>query len=170
MHEALDTLAVFRYRARPMSAIACEAGLSASTGDAKPTPFSQQWVTLSKQEHIELLMQARSWKSMHERAVQRNEWLQAQLRRQHQQAEQREAALRSELELARAKNRDLQQRLYGRKTEHGRAVDSRLREHSASPRPCGQQRGTRARGCRTCLHARRLSNSTRRSARAVACR
>jgi transposase len=126
-----------------MSAIACEAGLSASTDDAKPTPFSQQWVTLSKQEHIELLMQARSWKSLHERAVRRNEWLQAQLRRQHQQAGQREAALRSELELAQAKVRDLQQRLFARKTERARTIDSRLREAAASPRPRGQQRGAR---------------------------
>ena len=82
-----------------MSAAACEASASASADDAKPTPFSQQWVTLSKQEHIELVMQARSWKSLHERAVRRNQWLQGLLRRQHSQAEQRETALRGQLDL-----------------------------------------------------------------------
>ena len=49
-----------------MSAAASEASASASTVDAKPAPFSQQWVTLSKQQHIELVMQARSCKSLHE--------------------------------------------------------------------------------------------------------
>src|SRR5262249_59693020 len=100
-----------------MSAAACEADASASVEDAKRTPFSQEWVTLSKQQHIELVMQARSWKSLHERAVKRNEWLRGALRRQHEQAQQREAALRAQLELAQAKIRDLQQRMYGRKSE-----------------------------------------------------
>ena len=124
-----------------MSAAACEASASASADDAKPTPFSQQWVTLSKQEHIELVMQARSWKSLHERAVRRNQWLQGLLRRQHSQAEQRETALRGQLDLAQAKIRDLQLRMYGRKSERRWAVEGRVREHAASPRPRGQQRG-----------------------------
>ena len=58
-----------------MSAAVCEADASASVEDAKRTPFSRERVTLSKQQHIELVMQARSWKSLHERAVQRNQWL-----------------------------------------------------------------------------------------------
>jgi transposase len=124
-----------------MSAAACEVGAIASTDDAKPTPFSQQWVTLSKQEHIELVMQARSWKSLHERAVRRNQWLQTLLRRQHDQAGQREAALRGQLDLAQAKIRDLQLRMYGRKSERRWAVEGRLREHAASLRARGQQRG-----------------------------
>lgn len=124
-----------------MSATACEASTSASTGDAKPPPFSQQWVTLSKQEHIELVRQARSWKSLHERAVRRNEWLQGLLRREHEQAAQRETALRGQLDLAQAKIRDLQRRMYGRKAERRWAVEGRVPEHATSARPRGQQRG-----------------------------
>jgi transposase len=124
-----------------MSAVAYDAVASASTDDAKPTPFSEQWVTLSKQEHIELVMQARSWKSLHERAVRRNHWLQTLLRRQHEQAEQRESAVRAQLDLAQAKIRDLQLRMYGRKSERRWAVEGLGREHAASPRPRGQQRG-----------------------------
>jgi transposase len=126
-----------------MSAVACEAGASASTEDAKPTLFSQQRVTLSKQEHIELVMQARSWRSLHERAVRRNEWLHKLLRRRHEQAQQRESALRGELDLAQAKIRDLQLRMYGRKSEQRWAVESRVRERAASLRARGQQRGAR---------------------------
>jgi transposase len=124
-----------------MSAAACEVGAIASTDDAKPTPFSRQWVTLSKQEHIELVLQARSWRSLHERAVRRNEWLHKRLRRQHEQAQQREAALRGELDLAQAKIRDLQLRMYGRKSERRWAVEGRVRERAASLRARGQQRG-----------------------------
>ena len=109
--------------------------------DAKPTLFSQQWVTLTKQEHIELVMRARSWRSLHERAVRRNQWLRGLLRRQHEQAEQRETALRCQLDLAQAKLRDLQLRMYGRKSERRWAVEGGVREQAASLRPRGQQRG-----------------------------
>jgi len=124
-----------------MSAAACEVGASASTDDAKSTPFSQQCVTLSKQEHIELVMQARSWKSLHERAVRRNQWLHSLLRRQHDQAEQRESALQGQLDLAQAKIRDLQLRMYGRKSERRWSVEGRSRDSAAAQRPRGQQRG-----------------------------
>jgi len=124
-----------------MSAAACEAEASASVADAKRTPFSRQWVTLSKQEHIELVMQARYWKSQHARAVQRERRLHSALRAQQQQAEQREAALRSQLQLAQAKIRDLQQRMYGRKSERRWSVEGALPAAAASPRPRGQQRG-----------------------------
>ena len=124
-----------------MSAAASEASASASTVDAKPAPFSQQWVTLTKQQHIELVMQARSCKSLHERAVRRNEWLRGLLRRQHEQAAQREAALRAQLELAQAKIRDLQQRMYGRKSERRWSVEAACAQPGMALRPRGQQRG-----------------------------
>ena len=125
-----------------MSAAVCEADASASVEDAKRTPFSREWVTLSKQQHIELVMQARSWKSLHERAVQRNQWLRGVLRRQHERAQQREGALRAQLQLAQAKIRDLQQRMYGRKSERRWDVEGTLHTAAASARPRGQQRGT----------------------------
>jgi transposase len=124
-----------------MSAAAYEEGASAAAADAKPTPFSQQWVALTKQEHIELVQQAHSNKSLHERAVRRNQWLRTLLRRQHEQAEQRESALRAQLDLAQAKIRDLQLRMYGRKSERRWSVEGRGREHAASLRPRGQQSG-----------------------------
>jgi transposase len=115
--------------------------------DAKRTPFSQEWVTLSKQEHIELVMQARYWKSQHERAVQREQRLHSALRAQHLQAEQREAAFRSQLQLAQAKIRDLQQRMYGRKSERRWSVEGALHTAAAaSSRPRGQQRGAPGHG------------------------
>ncbi|HEX5675919.1 MAG TPA: IS66 family transposase [Azonexus sp.] len=124
-----------------MSTVACEAGPSVSTDDAKATPFSQQWVKLTKQEYIELVMQARSWKSLHERAVRRNQWLHGLLRRQRDQAEQRELALRAQLDLAQAKIRDLQLRMYGRKSERRWSVEGLARDRAAALRPRGQQRG-----------------------------
>jgi transposase len=129
-----------------MSAAACEADPSASVADAKRTPFSEEWVTLSKQEHIELVMQARYWKSQHERAVQREQRLHSALRAQQQQAEQREAALGSQLQLAQAKIRDLQQRMYGRKSERRWSVEGLLHTAAASSRRRGQQRGTPGHG------------------------
>ncbi len=122
-----------------MSAVACEADASASVADAKRTPFSLERVTLSKQAHIELVMQARYWKSQHERAVQREQRLHGALRAQQQQAEQREAALRSQLQLAQAKIRDLQQRMYGRKSERRWSVEGTLHTAVASSRRRGQQ-------------------------------
>ena len=125
-----------------MSATACEADASASVADAGRTPFSRESVTLSKQQHIELVMQARSWKSLHERAVQRNQWLRGVLRLQHERAQRRESVLRAQLELAQAKIRDLQQRMYARKSERRWNVEDTLHTRAASPRPRGQQRGT----------------------------
>lgn len=129
-----------------MGAATCEADARASVADAKRTPFSRERVTLSKQQHIELMMQARSWKSLHERAVQRNQWLRGVLRRQHEQAQQREAALRAELELAQAKIRDLQQRMYGRKSERRWSVEGALHTTAPSSRRRGQQRGAPGHG------------------------
>ena len=84
-------------------------------------PFASEFVTLTRQEHIELVMQAHYFRSLHERAVARAAWREDRYQRVlHQmkaQGAQREAALRAELEAAHAHIRDLQQRLFGRKTE-----------------------------------------------------
>lgn len=94
---------------------------SPAQGDADSVPFASEFVTLSKQEYIELLMQANYFKSMHQRAVARADWREARLRRLLRQMKaqnaQREEALRAELAAAQAKIRDLQQRLFGRKSE-----------------------------------------------------
>ena len=38
-----------------------------------PKPFDLEWVTLTKREHIALVMQAKQYKSLHARAVNRLE-------------------------------------------------------------------------------------------------
>ena len=107
-----------------------------STSDAKATPpFGQEVVTLSKQAHIELVMQASYWRAQHGRAVERLDWQATQYRELLGQALQREAALHSELQTAQAKVRDLQQRLFGRKTERGSSIETRLRQGKVSSAP-----------------------------------
>jgi len=126
-----------------MAAVACVLPDSiSSASDARATPFAQAFVTLSKQEHIELVMQANYWRAEHRRALERLAWREAQYRQQLGQAVQREAALHSELQTAQAKIRDLQQRVFGRKTERARIVDTRLRQGDICSRPRGQQPGS----------------------------
>jgi hypothetical protein len=54
---------------------------------------------------------SRSWPSRHEGTLRRNRWLHGEVRLPHEQAEQRESALRGQLDLAQAKIRDLQLRM-----------------------------------------------------------
>ncbi len=122
--------------------------------EGKPlAPFATVYVTLTKQEYIELLMQANGWKSLHSRATQR-ERVQKLRHLQHLhalkvQAAQREAALRAELVLAQAKIRELQKRVFGRKSEcsqGGSELQACAPESKVPRRPRGHQRGTRSRG------------------------
>jgi len=90
-----------------MSAVPCPMDAIFPVSDAPPVPFASVYVTLTKQEHIRLVMEANSWKGLHRKATERAEW--NERRHQHEllklklQAEQRETALRAELELAHAK-------------------------------------------------------------------
>ena len=96
-----------------------DAGLSAVETDTAPWAF--EYVQLTKQAHGELVMQTNYWKAQHGRAVGRSHWREDRYRRinrqSKEQAGQREAALRAELDLAQAKVRELQQRVFGRKSE-----------------------------------------------------
>jgi transposase len=92
------------------------------------TPFSRQYVWLTKQEHIELKAQIAFWKAQHARAL------------------EREQALQKELEEARAEFRDLRQRLYGRKSEKAAPRDDRTFTGGSSSRPRGQQKGAKGHG------------------------
>ena len=113
-------------------------------GDAKPVPFATVYVTLSKQEHVGLLWDANYWKSAHHRARLRLHWAELEHRRALEQAALREAALRGELEGAQAKIRDLQQRVFGRKSERSKGGSQAQVSVSSAPR--GQQRGTPGHG------------------------
>jgi len=118
--------------------------------EAKPGPYTDVFVTLSKQEHIALVCAANYWKMEHRRAAERalsiEAGYQARLRQTAQGAQEREAVLLGELEAAHAKIRDLEQRLFGRKSERGWAIDDQHRRAAGGPRRRGQQRGTAGHG------------------------
>lgn len=92
-------------------------------------PFANRVVVLSKLEHIELKAQCNYYKAHFERAL------------------VREADLQRELEKERAKVRDLNQRLYGRKSEQRLPSESFPNPPVAGPaRPRGQQPGSQGHG------------------------
>ena len=144
------------------------------TSAESTAPFASVYVTLTKLEHIQLVMEARSWKALHERAVSRLQQLEGSYRRFVQQlgehaerreatlrAEQalaqeeamrREAALRAELDWSQAKVRDLQQRLFGRKSERSKG-GSELQSRPIRPcAPRGQRRGAPGHGRKMLAH------------------
>jgi len=92
------------------------------------TPFSQQSVVLTKQAYIELTWQANYWQAQHARSV------------------EREAALRAQVEALEATVRDLTQRLYGTKSERSAGSDDAAESTPSSPRPRGQQPGSKGHG------------------------
>jgi transposase len=133
-----------------MSAMPCLSETSPAASDVKAVPFATVYVTLTKQEHIELVMRANDWKSKHRRAVGRAQWREGRyqrvLRQVKHQAAHREAALVAELELAQAKIRDLQQRVFGRKSERRKGGSEQQGQALASRAPRGHQRGAPGHG------------------------
>lgn len=136
-----------------------EAGAGAGAGAAHPAgaqqgasarPFDLEFISISRREHIELKLQASQYRSLHAKAVERLKWL--QLRHDRESAALREelAALKAELVLAQAQNRDLRLRVFGAKTEQSRSVNALVAEMAlpgdAPRRPRGQQRGKRGHG------------------------
>ena len=99
--------------------------------DAGPAwPFSQQWVTLTKQEYIELNARANYWEAQHARAK-------AEIDK-----------LRQEALLKDAKIKDLQNRLFGKKSEKSSALKSEQGNKGDPPskRKRGQQPGSPGHG------------------------
>lgn len=157
-----------------MEAVAIELDAISAVSGASPAPFALEYVTLTKLEYIQLVMEAKSWKSLHQRAVSRLQQLQdstkrfvAQLREHAEQrdatfnaalalvqeaATQREAALRAELDGAQAKVRDLQQRLFGRKSERSKGASELQRRPGGQPAPRGQRRGAPGHGRKMLAH------------------
>ena len=120
--------------------------------DAIPTPFSQVLVTLTKQEHIQLVWDARYWKTAYQRAIVRVQQLEVGHRLAMEQCKLREAALHSELELAQAKIRDLKKRVFGRKSEQRARADKAPGSDVQSTRSRGQQPGAPGHGRTTEKH------------------
>ena len=99
------------------------------TDEPSPHPFSQNIVQLTQEEHIELKWQGNYWKHQYGHLKKQNE------------------ELKQELALAHAKNRDLKQRLYGKKSEKGTTKrDTPPCDRGASSRPRGQQKGSQGHG------------------------
>ena len=94
----------------------------------KTTPFSQQTVVLTKQDYIALKWEANYWRAQHARLV------------------QREAALKAQVEGLEAQIRDLNQRLYGKKSEQSAGSEARGKSTDAPTRKRGQQPGSQGHG------------------------
>jgi len=103
------------------------------------------YVTISKQEHIELKTAANYWQTLHRKAVGRAQWRELRyqriVRELKAQAAKSNAALQAELELAQAQVRDLQKRLFSRKSESGKHCESRTMTASYRA-PRGQRHGS----------------------------
>ena len=109
------------------------------------TPFEQVMITITQQEDIELVMQANDWESWHQRSLVRIEWRQSRNQRQRELSALAEAALRCEWEHQRAGVRDLQKRLFARKSERHQ-TNERDTKAGVSKAPRGQQDGKRGPG------------------------
>ena len=103
-------------------------------------------MTLTQQEYIQLVWDARYWKTAHRRALARLEQLTVDHQQAMAQAALREMALQSELETARAKICDLQKQLFGRKSEHSTQGHKGLAPNVNVSRSRGQQPGTPGHG------------------------
>ena len=98
--------------------------------EGQPSPFSKQWVTITKQEHIDLRHRASYWEAQH--------------RRTKSQVE----TLKQESILKDAKIKDLQNRLFGKKSEKNTPLKSEKGDKTDTPsrRNRGQQPGSRGHG------------------------
>ncbi len=93
-------------------------------------PFAQQWVTITKQEYIDLRHRASYWEAQHGRAKSKIE------------------ALEQEIILKDAKIKDLQNRLFGKSSEKDSALKSEKSNLESTPakRKRGQQLGSDGHG------------------------
>ena len=97
--------------------------------EGPPPPFSQEWVTITKQEHIDLTWRANYWEAQHARAKSQIE------------------ELKQEGVFKDAKIKDLQNRLFGRKSEKNSPLKSEKGDRAPkSGRNRGQQPGSRGHG------------------------
>ena len=94
------------------------------------TPFSPQIVVLTKQDYLRRKWEANYWRA------------------QHACLGQREAALKAHVEMREAQVRDLNQRLYGPKSEKSAGAEAAGQSQPASPRNRGQQPGMQGHGRR----------------------
>lgn len=112
--------------------------------DAPSAPFALEFVTITKQEHIELKMAAPYWQTLHRKATARCDQQEVRhdrlVRALKAQALKSNAALQSKLDSALAQVRDLQKRLFSSKSEQSRPSDSRSK--AVTQRKRGQRIGS----------------------------
>jgi transposase len=96
--------------------------------DQSATPFSQQTVVLTKQAYIALKWEANYWRAQHEQSL------------------KREAAWKAQVEALEAQIRDLNQRLYGKKSEKSAGSEALGKSTVAPARKRGQQPGSPGHG------------------------
>ncbi len=115
-----------------------------------PVPVEATTVTLTKPEHIQLVTDVAYWRTQFHRRVAREAHRQRSYRRLFDQLKEhsakREAVLIAELEVANAKIRDLQQRVFGRKTERGRCISERAAQPGLTRASRGQRPGSAGHG------------------------
>ena len=115
-----------------------------AAADPPTAPFSQVFVTITKQDQIELKLAATQWQGLHRKAVIRCEQQEVRhdriVRELKAQALKSNAALQSELDSALAQVRDLQKRLFSNKSEQSRPGEGRSK--AATCRKRGQQTGS----------------------------
>ena len=114
------------------------------------TPFSHDIIQLTKQAAIQLKWEAGYWKAQHDRLLVRSAEREHELKAQLDQLLARNAELEQKLEHERAKNRDLKQRLHGKRSEKA-ASKSEAQSNLDSPsRPRGHTPGTPGHGRTQC--------------------
>ena len=97
--------------------------------EKRTTPFARQWVRITKQEHIELQWRANYWETQYKQLKAKNE------------------ELKQELILTEAKIKDLQNRVFGKKSEKRSSLPSEKGDSSASgKRPRGHVTGNPGHG------------------------
>jgi len=126
---------------------------ASGAGLAPAPPFAQQTITLTRQEHIQLVSDVRYWRSQHERAVTRAQWTQKRHDQELAGARAREAALQAEIVDLKAQVRDLRQRVFGTRTEQSRFFNpAQFADSTTTKRRRGQQPGARGHGRRCQPH------------------
>ena len=104
--------------------------LPACLDEGQASPFAEQWITITKQERIELTARACYWEAQHARGKIQIE------------------ALKQEILFKDAKINDLQNRLFGKKSEKNSPLKSEKdgKDDTPSKRQRGQQPGSQGHG------------------------
>lgn len=117
--------------------------------DAVATPFSLETITLTKQDYIQHISDRNRFKDLHARAVKRGLWYQERYRillhAAKEKASKRELELTAELIKAHATIRDLNQRVFGRRSERSKGRNEGNKT-CAAKRPRGHQEGAKNHG------------------------